>query len=491
MGGKAVKSESIKKEEKFMNFIMFIVNIAIPIAGFTFVMLFVNGNAKDSIVLIMVAASILTRLFEKRLGEIAKYIYVCILPVFGAVTVAFASDGHYVAITHCYMMVTVMAIPYYNLSLIKVNAIATIIPNMLLMILFPKGFLNLHILIGWIFIMIVYILMVLICMLVSFRAKNMFIKAETKEEDMEGLIEGVKISFADIQKSSDTIYNSLQSFEESAQEIAAATEQITASANVQIEKVGGSLDVFSELNEKIRFSEQQVDETVMNMNHLKDKNEEGMVAVRELSSKFDENIQSTHEASEKIHILLQKSSQIGEIIGSINDIAKQTNLLALNAAIEAARAGEAGKGFAVVADEINNLSQESSIATKKIGDILADIIKMVEDTSNIMEHNSNVVSESNEKLDNTIQVFKSMIYSFGEVLEITEQLKNGLDSVSDMKEKLLEAMRQLEEFSHGSAEMAGEISSSTEEQVVGVEEIVQSMENMKKGMDGLSGLLTD
>lgn len=379
----------------------------------------------------------------------------------------------------------------YNISLIRANAIATIIPNMLLMILFPKGFLNLHLLIGWVFIMIVYILMVLICILVSFRAKNLFIKAETKEQDMAGLIEGVKVSFEDIQKSSDIIYNSLQNFEDSAQEIASATEQITASANVQIEKVSGSLDVFSELNEKIRFSEQYVEETVMNMNHLKDKNEEGMIAVRELSSKFDENIQSTHAASEKIHILSKKSSQIGEIIGSINEIAQQTNLLALNAAIEAARAGEAGKGFAVVADEINNLSQESSSATKMIGDILADIIKMIEDTSNIMERNSNIVSESNERIDNTVQVFKSMINSFGEVLQITEQLKSGLDSVSDMKEKLLEAMHHLEEFSHGSAKMAGEISSSTEEQIVGVEEIVQSMENMKKGMDGLAGLLNE
>lgn len=481
--------ESIKKEEKLMNLIMFGTNILVPIVAFAFVMLFLNGEKKDTIVLLMVVAAVITKLCEGMLGKYAKYVYGCIIPVLGAVTVAYASGGHYVAITHGYFMVTVMMIPYYNVKLNIVNCIATIGTNLLLMLIAPKGFLALHAVAGWVFISAVYLLLALICMLVSTRARNMFYSISQNEKSLESLLKGVEVSVGDIQKSSDNIYTSLYEFKESSQDISASTEVIADSADSQIKKVSGSIDIFNQLSEKITLSEQQVEATVLKVNEVKEKNEEGSTSIIELSNKFDENIAATKEAVEGIATLSHKSSQIGEIIASINQIASQTNLLALNAAIEAARAGEAGKGFAVVADEINALSQESSNATRKIDEILKDIISTVDATSKIMNNNSQIVEEANIRLESTVEAFHTMLSSSEEIINITRLLQGELSGVSVLKDDLLDAMERVEDASKSSAETATEISASTEEQVAGIEEIVQAMDSMKTAIDELNSLL--
>lgn len=481
----------LKNEEKLMNMILFLFDVCIPVVAFAYVMLFNGGTWPDAVVLLMSLTGILIKIFEKTLGEYAKYLYVSVLPVIGAVTIVVGNDGVFGAMTNAYFLVTVLAVPYYNLNVIKVNAAVTVVVNAVAMIIFPGAFMKMHTVSIWIFILMVFALLLAACTFITIRARDLFQKVEIKENEVEHLLATVRTTFEGLQDSTGNIFEAVSGVEELSQGIVAATEEIASSADMQIQEVSGSVEIFNELNDGIYHSQSNIDATIENMKLLRQKNQDGIASIEALSKMFDKNIASTQEASNEIGVLLKKSELIGEIIGSINQIAHQTNLLALNAAIEAARAGEAGKGFAVVADEINNLSTESSKATQKIDEILKDITETIRHASEIMEGNQAIVGQSHDQLGSTVDVFDNILQSSENVINVTDALKNSLAAIFSIKDKLKVSMDKVEEMSKQVAGSTTEISTSTVEQVAGVEDILNSMKSVQKGMEELAAVLNE
>lgn len=481
-----------KDSEKVGNMFMFAYACIIAVAGWAAVMMLLHGGARECVFLLGGVGAIITKLFEKRLGKAAKYVYVCIPPVIGAITCAVCSTStsdSYVCITHYYIAAIVLSVLYLDLNVIKLNAIVTVVVNAIMMILFPAGFLKLHKWIAWLFILLFFIIAFLACLLLCYRTKCLLAEVKEKGEEAEDVLCKVESTFESLKDSSAKIFDSLQEFEANTEEITTFAEEIANSADNQIKEVESSLSIFGNLNEKIANSEQRITQTVDIMKGLKTKNDEGMVAIETLGDKFAENIKTTQAAATGVADLSQKSSSIGEIVESIRSIAEQTNLLALNAAIEAARAGDAGRGFAVVADEINSLSAESSGATGKIDNILKEIIEKVNDTDKIIGQNTKVVTESNEKLDDAVKVFQTILTASDDVMEVTDLLKKELVDILEIKEQLLHAMEQVNTMSQKSAGDSKEISMAIEGQATEVENILSNMENVKNGMNCLGEIL--
>lgn len=480
----------IKNQERMMNSIMFGVwGVMLPIAACAFVILFLNGDVRDTVALGMIVLAVLIRIFERQLGIKAKYFYSCLMPVMGTVVLIVDAEGRFAAMTQAYFLATVMSIIYYDKSVLITNAIATIFFNLVGIIFFTGAYTSLHNLVVWIFIVIVYVVLVIALYLIIEYTNNLYKKVENQSKETENVLFNVKDAFNQLQEATANILGSLQEFEGNTEGVASSTEEITQSAERQIDEVEGSISIFETLDSKISSSEERVNQTVSTMKALKDKNDAGIVAIRNLSKTFEQNILTTKVASEGVEDLSHKSSSIGGIIESIREIANQTNLLALNAAIEAARAGEAGKGFAVVADEIKDLSSESSSATSKIDVILKDIIETVKNTHELINQNSEVVSTSNLQLKDTIQIFETILTSSDEVIETIKLLKDELMDIVGIKKQLLEAMQRVEKISQKSVSTTSEISVAAEEQVAGVERIVKSVENIQDGMKKLSQIL--
>ena len=122
---------------------------------------------------------------------------------------------------------------------------------------------------------------------------------------------------------------------------------------------------------------------------------------------------------------------------------------------------------------------------------MKDIIETVDKTHMVIEQNNRAVTDSNEKLEDTVTNFNVMLKSSEEVIEVTELLKSELEDIIQIKEQLLNAMRCVEEISQKSVSTTGEISAAIEEQVTGVESILENMEMVKKSINHLSVVLSN
>lgn len=158
------------------------------------------------------------------------------------------------------------------------------------------------------------------------------------------------------------------------------------------------------------------------------------------------NIQEQMKSvAESIVRLSEQSQTIGEIIATVNDLAEQSNLLAVNAAIEAAKAGDQGKGFAVVAQEVKSLAGQSKLATAQVRSILGDIQKAT-----------------------------------GAAVMATEQGGKAVDAGVRLSGEVGESIRVLAESIEEAAQAALQIAASSQQQLVGMDQVALAMENIKQ-----------
>ena len=126
----------------------------------------------------------------------------------------------------------------------------------------------------------------------------------------------------------------------------------------------------------------------------------------------------------------ETSSQIANIIKTIEDISFQTNILSLNASIEAARAGEAGKGFAVVAGEVGQLAGKTAEAAKNTTALIKTSLAAVENGTVMANETAKMLNKIVGETDDTAKVIDQIAAASQEQADSVKQILVGMDQIS-------------------------------------------------------------
>ncbi len=238
----------------------------------------------------------------------------------------------------------------------------------------------------------------------------------------DGDFEQIESSFEQIQsKLSDVVRN----INDSSEQVWTGAAQMADGSQMLAEGTTTQASAIEELNS-----------TIMEISDKTQINAQNALHAKELSAGVEERAVLQNEDMRRVMDAMQdietKSSQIGNIIQTIEDIAFQTNILALNAAVEAARAGDAGRGFAVVADEVRNLASMSSEAAQNTTDLISATVMAVNDGSALVRAAVDSMNEITETAKETSRLIDEISEASNTQAEAIQQVTIGIERISEV-----------------------------------------------------------
>lgn len=232
--------------------------------------------------------------------------------------------------------------------------------------------------------------------------------------------------------------------------VATAGEEMSASSGNIAQSCGMAAEGSQNARDAAISGAQVVDETIAFMNSI---------AIR------------VKETAKTVESLGSRSEQIGNIVGTIQEIADQTNLLALNAAIEAARAGEQGRGFAVVADEVRKLAERTRKATTEISEMISSIQSETKGAVIAMETGVNEVATGSERAAESGKALERILEKINEVTlqinqvataakeqtAVTLEISNNLHQITDVVAQASHGAQETTKAADQLSDLAGDL----------------------------------
>jgi methyl-accepting chemotaxis protein len=283
------------------------------------------------------------------------------------------------------------------------------------------------------------------------------------------------------------------------------SEDIAAGASGQATTIESSRAAIVNLRSHVQSTANVASDLARSASESIDQVRAGTAAVTQTRAAIEQIRRESANAVSSIQGLADRSSAVGEIIATIEEIADQTNLLALNAAIEAARAGELGRGFAVVADEVRKLAERAAESVREIGGILSAVRQetvraqgAVAASAESTETGLQLAQRASEALESLEAAIarndegaRTVAESAVAMREASEQLDGSTAGVGEVARHTAETAHEMNVAAQRASETISEVAASAEEQAAVAERVATSVRELAVDVEHLTGTARD
>jgi methyl-accepting chemotaxis protein len=226
---------------------------------------------------------------------------------------------------------------------------------------------------------------------------------------------------------------------EKLREVIYKIQDATGTINTSAKEIAAGNNDLSHRTEKQAAS---LEETAASMNeltstvHHNSENAQHANALAEGASNIaSKGVAVVSQVVSTMEAINESSRKIVDIISVIDGIAFQTNILALNAAVEAARAGDQGRGFAVVATEVRSLAQRAAAAAGEIKHLIGDSVEKVEDGTRLVANAGRTMEEIVGAIRGVTKIMSEISSASNEQTAGIEQVNLAIGQMDDVTQQ--------------------------------------------------------